>query len=350
MNLDRKIEQIMLNALKVNLGHSPGENVVIVTQRWEPSLGEKSRPTIEKSIKLCEHLHSVYKSIGVPTTFLTYIPKEPGSGVNPTRDLYAQFEAYEAKLGIPQIVIAPCAYSITHTAWRKQQCEKGSRIATMSNSSLAMFQVGGPFDFQGDYDKVVRETKETAEKLRSSEYVRVTGPNTDIVINIDRNLVILSTGHLTEPGKYGNWLGAEAFAVPVHLGNSYGYFLVPKGWGGIEQLKYAASFHIEGGRFIDVRPIEDSQKARAWIDENVKPRIFNKPGHDIVAELGIGINPSISDDYLTHNWSLAVAEKKGGTVHVAHGNSKAMGGQNDVEIHQDFVILNVDKIKFNYQP
>ncbi len=349
MGLDTKVEEIMLKAINVNLGYKDGEKVIIVDQRWEPSLGEKSRGIITDSIELCEHLIRVYGSNGVPVAFFTYVPSALGSGVNPTQELYDQFRDYENKNGIPQIVIAPCGYSITHTAWRKAQCEKGSRIVTMSNSSLAMFSQNGPFDAQGHYSKVVEETMSIAKKLRASEYVRITGSNTDLVVNVNPNLVITSTGRTIEEGDYGNWLGAETFVVPIHLGNSYGHFFVPKGWGGREQLEHSAIFHIKEGRFVDISTLDGSIESQAWLDKKIKPTIFGKPNYDVVAELGFGTNPAVSEEYLMKHWSIAIGEKKGQTVHVAHGNSKAMGGENDVDIHQDFVILNVDKVEFDYR-
>ncbi|MBU3941047.1 MAG: hypothetical protein KKH88_03925 [Nanoarchaeota archaeon] len=343
-------EQIMVKALKTNLVHKKGEKVVIVTQEFDSKFENNLKPQFDRALELCKKLNETYQNQGINSTLITFTPKDAGSGINPTKELYNKFEEFEKNSGIPEIVIAPSAYSLTHTAWRKQQCEKGSRIATMSNSSLAMFQPGGPFDIEEDYNKILEETKEKAEKLRNSKYVKITGPNTELVINVDQNLVIESTGILSKPGTYGNWLGAEAFAVPIHLGDSYGYFLTPKNWGGAKQLKYSAIFHIKDGKFTDIKSADNSKEAQSWLDENIKPMIFNKPNNDVVAELGLGTNPFVRDDYLMKNWSLAVAEKKGNTVHIAHGNSKCMGGQNDVEIHQDFVILNVDKIEFNYRP
>lgn len=355
MSIDERTKGIMLKALDNNLGYKRGEKVVIIAQRWEDSLPEDSKPTLDKSVELCERLRDVYFRNGVNVVLMTYVPSAPGSTINPTAELYNKMEAYEGRREVPEIVIAPCGYSITHTDFRVAQCKKGSRFATMSNSSLAMFSPGGPFDIKGDYSSVVQETLEIAERLRQSRCVKVTGPNADLTIHVDQNLVHAGTGLITEPGSIDNWLGAEAYVVPVHPdadGESHGWFKVPAGWGGRDQLKYDAKFSIEKARFVNVESESRDRQEQDWIDRTLRPMIFGKPGYDVLAELGIGTNPAISDKYLLNNWSIAVAEKKRNsgkdkrTVHLAHGNSKGMGGINDVDIHQDFLVLDVDNIDF----
>ncbi len=355
MPIDDRTKGVMLKALDNNLGYKRGEKVVIIAQRWGESLPKESKSTLDRSIELCEILDGVYNRNGVNVVLMTYVPSAPGSTINPTAELYNKMEAYEIRRGVPEIVIAPCGYSITHTDFRVAQNKKGSRFATMSNSSLAMFTAGGPFDIAGDYAKVVNETLEIAEKLRQSRYVRITGLNADLSIHIDQNLVHAGTGLITEPGSIDNWLGAEAYVVPVHPdagGESHGWFNVPTGWGGRDPLKYDTMFVIERARFVKVESKNRIKEEQRWVDSTLKPMIFGKPGYDVLAELGIGTNPAISDEYLLQNWSIAVAEKKRNsgknkrTVHLAHGNSKGMGGTNDVDIHQDFLVLDVDEINF----
>ncbi len=355
MSIDDKMEGVMMKALHNNLGYRPKEKVVIVAQRWASSLSVDTKEVLGRSVDLCEQLSRVYSVAGVNVSLMTYVPSAPGSTVNPTPELYERIERYEDVFGVPEIVIAPCAYSITHTKFREEQNKKGSRIATMSNSSLAMFTPGGPFDVEGDFHRIVDETLEIADKLRQSRYVRVAGINADLLIHVDQNLVHAGTGLITQPGSIDNWLGAEAFAVPVHPcagGESRGWFKVPAGWGGRDQLKYDARFTIERARFVGVESKNRVRGGQEWIDSTLKPMIFGGPGYDVLAELGIGTNPSISSEYLMQNWSVAVAEKmrnsgKGKrTVHLAHGNTKGMGGTNDVPIHQDFLVLDVDSIEY----
>jgi aminopeptidase len=55
----------------------------------------------------------------------------------------------------------------------------------------------------------------------------------------------------------------------------------------------------------------------------------------VIAELGIGANPSLTEPY----GSILMDEKIAGTVHLALGDNRTMGGANETSIHQDFIIL-----------
>src|SRR3989344_739416 len=144
MTLDKEVERVMVRALHNNLDHKVGERVVIIAQKWGSSLPQETKPVFDKSVELCENLYRVYSQEGLDVALITYISSVPGSTINPTIELYEKMDSYERRVGVPEIVIAPCGYSITHTDFRVAQNKRGSRIATMSNSSLAMFTPGGP--------------------------------------------------------------------------------------------------------------------------------------------------------------------------------------------------------------
>ena len=82
-------------------------------------------------------------------------------------------------------------------------------------------------------------------------------------------------------------------------------------------------------------------QAQSWCEAN---------DFDVLAELGIGTNPSLNRDYiLRHGWSTLVAEKIGGSAHFANGNSKSMGGVNEVPVHIDWVVDQVE-ITYDFRP
>ncbi|WP_176229290.1 aminopeptidase [Candidatus Hakubella thermalkaliphila] len=56
---------------------------------------------------------------------------------------------------------------------------------------------------------------------------------------------------------------------------------------------------------------------------------------DLIAELGIGLNPRITQMV---GYTLT-DEKIIGTVHLAIGNNKTMGGQNDSDLHWDMIVM-----------
>ncbi|MGB9837095.1 MAG: aminopeptidase [Candidatus Saccharicenans sp.] len=326
-----RTELAILNSLKINLGYREGEKVAIIKQDWNPAFDEKYRRRFEESEALCLKMYEVFKKAGVDVELLSYRPEEPRSGVDATPDLYE-------KIGFKEIIFMPTVFSLTHTKFRKTQTDKGSRVASMPGFTLEMYEPGGPMDV--DYNQLHRQTVAEAEKLRRSRYVRVTAEDTDITVEIDPALVHVSSGLLTEPGKFGNLPGAEAYVVPVHEGQSNGYFTVPAGWGGSAPLKFRARFFVEKGRFVEVRG--DTPEAQEFIDKEIRPLIFGGKDYDILAELGIGTNPNITGEYVQKKgWNTLVAEKIFGSVHFANGNSKGMGGQNDVPVHIDWVVPGV---------
>ncbi|MDH7494052.1 MAG: hypothetical protein QHH44_09195 [Candidatus Saccharicenans sp.] len=326
-----RTELAILNSLIINMGYRQGEKVAIIKQDWNPAFDQKYRWKFEKSEALCLKMYEVFKTAGVEVELLSYRPEEARSGVDATPDLYE-------RIGFREIIFMPTVFSLTHTKFRKTQTDKGSRVASMPGFTLEMYEPGGPMDV--DYNQLHQQTLAEAEKLRRSHYVRVTAEDTDITVEIDPALVRVSSGLLTEPGKFGNLPGAEAYVVPVHEGNSNGYFTVPAGWGGTSPLKYRAKFLVERGRFVDVRG--DTYEAQGYLDQEVKPLIFGSQDFDILAELGIGTNPNITGEYVQKKgWNTLVAEKIYGSIHFANGNSKGMGGQNDVSVHIDWVVPDV---------
>ncbi len=326
-----KIDRAILNSLRVNMGYKKGESVAIIMQEWNSEFGESFIEKFEKERELCHKMFEVFKSERVDVELLSYTPSEARSGVD------APTEMYE-KIGYKDIIFMPTVFSLTHTGFRRAQTEKGSRIASMPGFTLEMFEEGGPMDV--DYQELHEKTEKVAEFLRGAKFIKIVAYETDITVEIDQNLVHVSSGLLNKPKSYGNLPGAEAYVVPVHEGNSNGYFTVFEGWGGSNPLKYKAKFFVEKGRIVDVRG--ESDKSQGYIDQAIKPLIFGGRDFNILAELGLGTNPNITKEYIKiKGWNTLVAEKIHGSAHFANGNSKGMGGENDVPVHIDWVVPDV---------
>lgn len=329
-----KIKQAILNTLKVNLGHKQGESVAIVMQEFNSNFNEDFKILFEKSKKLCETMLEIYKNEGVDVELISYTPKIARNGVDA-----------DLNIGEFDIVFMPTVFSLSHTNFRKKLSEKGCRIASMPGFTLEMFEEKGPMDI--DYKEIEKITNEIAEKLRKSKFIRITAKGTDITVEVDQSLVYASSGLIQDKDEWGNLPGAEAYCVPVHLGKSNGFFSVPAGWGGQKPLKHAVKFVIENGRFVDF--IGENKEAQEYIDEEIKP-LFVEENYDILAELGIGTNPNITNDYINkHNWTILTAEKVWSSAHFANGNSAGMGGKNDVEVHIDWIVPDVE-IEYRYTP
>lgn len=322
------IDQSILNALHINMGYQGGESVVIVSQEWDPSFDAKYAPAFDRSRLLCRRMWEAYRQAGIPVEWIPYVPLELRNGADAVPEL-------RKRMGDPQVVFLPTVFSLTHTAFRRGLTEQGIRVASMPGFTLDLFEEDGPMSV--DYRELDRITREVAARLGSGRCLRVTAPGTDMLVEVDTANIHVSSGLLTRPGAWGNLPGAEAYAPPVHEGKSRGHFTVPAGWGGTAPTPYPLQFHVEQGRFTDV--LGETPEARDYIEKNIRPLLFGRQDFDILAEIGIGTNRSLNAGYVSRKgWSTLVAEKIGGSVHFANGNSRAMGGQNDVPIHIDWVV------------
>ena len=329
-----KIKQAILNTLKINLGYKQRESVAIVMQEFNSNFDKELKQKFENSKLLCETMLEIYKNEGVDVEIFSYTPEIARNGVDA-----------ELNIGEKDIVFMPTAFSLSHTEFRKKLSDKGTRIASMPGFNLEMFEKDGPMDV--DYTEIAKITNEIAEKLKKSKFVHITAKGTDIIIEIDQSTIHSATGLVIEKGDWGNLPGAEAYVVPIHLGKSNGYFTVPAKWGGQKPLKYMVKFVIENGRFVNF--IGENEEAQKYIDEEIKP-LFAEENHNILAELGIGTNPNITNEYINkHNWTILTAEKIWGSAHFANGNSAGMGGKNNVQVHIDWIVPNV-KIEYTYAP
>jgi len=326
-----KYKKAILKTLNTNMGYKNGEKVGIVMQKPPEKIPEYLKKKFEDSQKVCFAIYEALKSEGIECKILDYTVKELRNGADATKELYDKTDCFD-------ILFMPVAFSLTHTPYRKTQTEKGTRIASMPGFTLEMFEENGPMD--ADYKKIHKQTSEIAEKLSKSRFVKVKAEETDMTVEIMSETAHVSSGLLNYKGAYGNLPGAEAYAVPVHMGNSNGYFTVKPGWGGQFPLKHKAKFFVENGVITEIKG--ETEEAQKYIDENIKPLVFGEKNYNILAELGIGTNPNITEDYVKkHGWSTLIAEKIHGSAHFANGNSFGMGGKNNVPIHIDWVVPDV---------
>ncbi len=337
MSLDKYIQDNILQSLYVNMGFKKNsEKVLVIAQTYSNILGEDQEKRVRESFKCADVMCQVMNRDGAKCDFLTYSPSEPRNGADAPKEIYDDVARYN-----PDVVFMPTAYSLSHTGFRRMMTEKGIRVASMPTFTLEMFAKDGPCS--SDQKEMTRLTKETYQKLKESRLVRVIGPYTDVTIELDPELSHMSDGILTGKGEWGNLPGAESYNVPKHLGHSNGIITIPRGWGGPFGLEHTIHFDIVNGLFHNPRPKQHTADSTRYVEEKIKPLMFGKgkDGFNVLAELGIGTNPAITQRYIeSHGFSILLAEKVYGTAHFANGNSKGMGGKNDVPVHIDWVVPN----------
>lgn len=314
----------VLEMMKSIFSHKVGETVGIIYQDFNPLFNAKLKNAFIESKITAKFFFDTLKKNGFEAELFSYIPSEARDGVDAPREFYKITK---------DILIMPTVFSLTHTDFRKAMTSKGTRIASMPGFTERMMEtVTTP-------EETLKLTNEVYEKMKTASKIRITGNNTDIMIEIAK--VEPCPGMIDKKGVFDNLPGAEVTALPA---NANGNFTIPKGFGGLFPLKYEATFYLRNGRFFDIKG--ETPKAQEYIDKEVKPLVFGKENFDILAELGIGTNKNITKEYILKNgWSALLAEKIFGSAHFANGNNASLGGNNNVPVHIDWVVPDV-KIEY----
>src|SRR3954451_15337129 len=162
------------------------------------------------------------------------------------------------------------------------------------------------------------ETERLAEWIQGKEEVHITGPNTDIKLNVSGRTWIPCTGKHNMPD-------GEFFTGPVEDSvEGEVAFSFPAVYGGREVG--GVRFRFDGGRVVDA----SAQQGEEFLLEMLE----TDPGARTLGELGIGTNYGIA----TGTREILLDEKIGGTVHMAIGKAyPESGGVNDSAIHWDMV-------------
>ena len=172
-----------------------------------------------------------------------------------------------------------------------------------------------------------RPARALLEQLEGAETIHVTGrAGTDLTLRVDGR-PWRSDALPLQPGQMANYPGGEVFVAP-HKDGAEGVLVadltVPYTVEGLVDEPVTLRFQhgrvtaIQGGRAADM--------LRAIVEEAGE-------GGDVVAELGIGFNPTIAP-----RGHVMLDEKAARTAHVAIGrNTGPYGGDNEATIHIDCV-------------
>ena len=165
------------------------------------------------------------------------------------------------------------------------------------------------------------------EQLEGSETIHVTGrAGTDLTLRLDGR-PWLSDALPLQPGHMANYPGGEVFAAP-HKDGADGVLVVdltvPYTVEGLVDAPVTLRF--EGGRVQSIEGGRAADILRGIVEDAGE-------GGDVVAELGIGFNPTVEP-----RGHVMLDEKAARTAHVAIGrNTGPYGGDNEATIHIDCV-------------
>lgn len=323
MNLD-KIRAGVLSMFKVNMGVKAGERILVVNdittpEEWQRLSLEEISDMAYRSIFARQVYQIAREELHDNTVdYLTY-PSVGQSGKDPAPAVADRFLNYD-------VIILLTSHSLSHTNTRERASQKGIRIASMPGIEAAMFLEEGPMAV--DYTEVRRESEQWAALLSKAETVRVTTDlGTDLTFSIAGREGGPDTGIYDVAGEWGNLPGGEAFVAPLE-GTANGKLVVPAGW--YPGLAEAMTLEFKDGYVVSLQGGgqvgQEFTRLFSFGDAAFQHRRN-------CAELGIGTNPKARKPD-----NVLEAEKIKGTIHIAVGDSSHMGGVNESDLHEDFVI------------
>lgn len=273
--------------------------------------------TDNSTLSIGQSLFEVGKSLAEEATLIV-MQERKVNGEEPPFQIAELMGKYDA-------VICPTKKSLTHTAARRNACEKGARVATMPGiTEKVMIRTMG-----ADYIKIAERTYKLTEILDKGKMAHVTSDiGTDIYLPINGINAISSTGFVKEKGKYGNLPSGESFLMPEES-KTEGIFVVDGSFASIGKIyDEPIRITVEKGFAVKIEGGEEADKLKAAL-EPLGKQAYN------IAELGIGTN-----DQAIVTGEILEDEKVMGTAHIAVGNNMSMGGTCNVGIHVDGVFLN----------
>ena len=230
--------------------------------------------------------------------------------------------AIAAAMKASDVVLCPTMQSLSHTAARREACEAGARIGTLPHVTEEILARVMLADMAG----LKRRGQAVAQILTDADEVRITCLNgSDLRLSVAGRTAISDDGDLSAPGAFGNLPCGEGFISPLH-DDGEGTLVVDGTMGSLGIGPEPSTLTIEGGALTGA-----TSETGARLLEILRGA---GEGGTFLAELGIGTNECAT---LTGN--LIEDEKILGTCHVAFGASAGIGGEIQVPIHEDVVVM-----------
>ena len=221
------------------------------------------------------------------------------------------------------VILIPTSKSLSHTDSRREASKGGVRIATLPGITEDMMTR----TLNADYNEIGKKSDKFAEIISNASNIRIkTEKGTDINLAVEGRDGHSDTGLNHNPGDFSNLPAGEAYVAPME-GLSEGVIVFDGSMAGVGMLEdEIIKVVVDEGYATEISGGNAADKLNSIMEP------FGKPAYNL-AELGIG----------THDKALITGEvledeKVIGTVHIAFGDNKSMGGTIRVASHLDGVI------------
>jgi leucyl aminopeptidase (aminopeptidase T) len=219
------------------------------------------------------------------------------------------------------VLIIPTSKSMSHTNARREACEAGARCVTLPG----ILEETMERTLNADYQEIAKRSVKLAEMVSRGKTARVTTPaGTDVTMSIEGRECHADTGLVHSPGDFSNLPAGEAYVAPLE-GTANGIMVVDGSMVG--KVKKPIRIVLKNGFATEITGGSSAEELERMLEP------FGQPGRN-VAELGIGTNHKARIV-----GSVLEDEKVMGTVHMALGDNKSMGGNVSVQSHLDGILL-----------
>jgi leucyl aminopeptidase (aminopeptidase T) len=287
-------------AIRDCLGTKPGESVLVVTD-------EPLRP-------IGYALREAARSLGHDVVVVEILPRKTNGEEPPA--------AIAELMTRMDVVLCPTSKSLTHTDARRAASAAGTRVATLPGVTEEIMVRC----MNADYHQIADRTHRLCALMEQTKVIRVQAPGgTDIELPIAGRHAHASSGLFREKGQWGNLPTGEAYLAPLE-GKSNGVVVVDGSMAGIGVASEPIRIAVESGYATAITGGREAERLIALLEP------FGSDGRN-VAEFGIGTN-----DRARLTGVILEDEKVMGTIHIAFGDNKSMGGSVGVASHLDGLV------------
>jgi leucyl aminopeptidase (aminopeptidase T) len=300
MDISPQLFSASLIAVRDCMGVKPGERILVVTDEPLRTIGYA--------------LWKASKDLGNEVMLVEILPRKT-NGEEPPREVAELMKMVD-------VVLCPTSKSLTHTDSRRAASEKGVRIATLPGVTEEIMVRC----MNADYNEIAKRTFRVCAEMEKTSTVRVKAPGgTDITMPIKGRKAHASSGLFREKGLWGNLPTGEAYLAPLE-GQSQGIVVVDGSMASVGIVREPLRISVKDGYATEITGGAEAKK----LTELLEPH-----GKDArnVAEFGVGTN-----DKAILTGLILEDEKVMGTIHIAFGDNKSMGGTVRVASHLDGLV------------
>jgi aminopeptidase len=300
MNISNELLTAATVAVRDCMGVLPNERILIVTDEPLRTIGYA--------------LWKAGRDLGNEVLLIEILPRKT-NGEEPPKEVAELMKMVD-------VVLCPTSKSLTHTDSRRAASEVGVRVATLPGvTEEIMIRC-----MNADYKRIAQRTFKLCEMMEKTSAIRVQAPaGTNITMPIKGRHAHASSGLFREKGLWGNLPTGESYLAPIE-GVSNGLVVVDGSMASVGMVREPIRIVVKDGY---AEEITGGKEAKRLIE------LLEPHGKDArtVAEFGIGTN-----DKAILTGVILEDEKVMGTIHIAFGDNKSMGGSVRVASHLDGLI------------